>query len=49
MKVRDPIYLAIMLALSGLGVIIGLTQGDSIQDTLVFVIFAMTMLYMGIR
>lgn len=49
MNVRDPLILASMLALSGLGIVIGLSDGGAARDTLVFVIFAMTMLYMSAR
>ena len=49
MKVKDPLILVSMLALSGLGIFIGLSDGGSARETLVFVIFAMTMLYVGVR
>lgn len=49
MKVKDPLILVSMLALSGLGIYIGLSDGGSARETLIFVIFAMTMLYMGVR
>lgn len=49
MKLKDPLVLASMLALSGLGIAIGLSDGGSARETLIFVIFAMTMLYMGAR
>ncbi len=49
MKVKDPLILAAMLVLSGLGIYVGLSDGGSARETLVFIIFAMTMLYMGVR
>ena len=49
MKVKDPVILVAMLALSGLGIIIGLSEGGPARETLVFVIFAMAMLYMTVR
>lgn len=49
MKVKDPVILIAMLALSGIGIFIGLNQGAPARDSLVFVIFAMAMLYMTFR
>ena len=49
MKVKDPVILVAMLVLSGIGVFIGLNHGAPARDSLVFVIFAMAMLYMTVR
>lgn len=48
-KVRDPLYLAAMLAMSCIGVAIGISEGGSARETLIFIIFAMVMLYMAAR
>ena len=49
MKVKDPLFLAAMFGMAGIGIVVGLSQGDSANDTLVFVIFAMSMLYLAVR
>ena len=49
MKLKEPLVLATMLALSALGIVIGLSDGGSTSETLVFIVFAMTMLYVGVR
>lgn len=49
MKVRDPLYVAAMLAMSGIGLAIGISEGGSARETLIFIIFAMVMLYMVAR
>lgn len=49
MKLKEPLVLATMLALSALGIVIGLRDGGSSSETLVFIVFAMTMLYVGVR
>ncbi len=49
MKLKEPLVLATMLALSALGIAIGLSDGGSSSETLVFIVFAMTMLYVGVR
>lgn len=49
MKVRDPLFLVAMLAMSGIGLVIGINEGGAARETLVFIIFAMVMLYMAAR
>ena len=49
MKIRDPLFIAAMIAMSGVGVVVAINEGGSARETLVFVIFAMTMLYMVAR
>ena len=49
MKVRDPLYVAVMLALLGIGVILALAEGESSHDIVVFLIFAIAMMYLGVR
>ena len=49
MKVREQIYIAAMLVVSGFGVIAGLVQGEPTEDIVIFAIFAITMAYLGVR
>lgn len=49
MKIRDPLYVTAMLAMAVVGIAIAVSEGASARESLVFVIFAMTMLYMGAR
>ena len=49
MKIQDRLVIGTMLALAGLGIVVGISQGDSAPETMAFVMFAMVMLYISVR
>ncbi len=49
MKVKDPLYYSVVIVLAVIGIVVGLDRGGRPEEILVFLIFALSMVYMGTR
>ena len=49
MKIKDPLYFTAVILLALTGIVVGVDKGGAPEETLVFLLFALSMVYMGTR
>ena len=49
MKIKDPLYYSAVILLSVAGVIVSIDKGGRPVETLAFLVFVLSMVYMGTR